>query len=135
MDKKEVLLIEDEPSLTAMYQAVFRESPYELLIARDAKSGFKMALEKTPSLILLDIILPEDVNPLYIPENVDINHDAASIKIDYHLSGNVLTFNEDLKIKLRTIPAEKYSGFKEVIDKVHQLPEQTLIMSLALRTN
>lgn len=58
--KEKVLLIEDEPSLTAMYQAVFRDSPFDLLVTQDAKNGLAIALEQNPSLILLDIIIPKE---------------------------------------------------------------------------
>ncbi|PIS42724.1 MAG: response regulator [Candidatus Kerfeldbacteria bacterium CG08_land_8_20_14_0_20_40_16] len=60
MDKQKVLLVEDEPSLTAMYQAVFRETPYELLATKDAKSGSELAEKELPKLILLDIIIPRE---------------------------------------------------------------------------
>lgn len=54
-----VLLVEDEPSLIAMYQAAFKFSPYAILVAQDAKNGFELALKQKPIIILLDIILPQ----------------------------------------------------------------------------
>lgn len=55
-----VLLVEDEPSLIAMYQAAFKSSPYTILVAPDAKNGFELALKHKPILVLLDIILPQE---------------------------------------------------------------------------
>lgn len=60
MDKAKILLVEDEPSLTAMYQAVFRESPYDLIVTKDAKNGFELSEKDKPVLILLDIIIPQE---------------------------------------------------------------------------
>lgn len=56
--KAKVLLIEDEPSLISMYQAAFRLSQYELIVAQDAQAGFSAAVQNKPVIILLDIILP-----------------------------------------------------------------------------
>ncbi|MBU0613262.1 response regulator [Patescibacteria group bacterium] len=58
-EEKKILLVEDEPSLIAMYQAAFRSSSYELLVAADAATGLKLAQENNISLILLDVIIPE----------------------------------------------------------------------------
>jgi two-component system alkaline phosphatase synthesis response regulator PhoP len=56
---KKILLVEDEPSLVSMYQAAFRSSPYELMIASDAATGLKIAKENDTALVLLDVIIPE----------------------------------------------------------------------------
>jgi CheY-like chemotaxis protein len=57
--KKTILLVEDEPSLIAMYQAAFRSSPYNFLVGADATEGFKLAQENKIDLVLLDVIIPE----------------------------------------------------------------------------
>ena len=59
VEKRKVLLVEDEPSLIAMYQAAFRSSLYELLIASDATEGLRLAQENKVELVLLDVIIPE----------------------------------------------------------------------------
>ncbi|MFA6525758.1 MAG: response regulator [Patescibacteria group bacterium] len=56
---KKILLVEDEPSLVSMYQAAFRNSAYELLVATNASGGLKLAQENGVSLVLLDVIIPE----------------------------------------------------------------------------
>jgi two-component system alkaline phosphatase synthesis response regulator PhoP len=56
---KKILLVEDEPSLVSMYQAAFRNSTYELLVATNASGGLKLAQENGVSLVLLDVIIPE----------------------------------------------------------------------------
>lgn len=56
---KIILLVEDEPSLIAMYQAAFRSSPYELLVASNAAEGLKLAQGNKVDLVLLDVIIPE----------------------------------------------------------------------------
>ena len=55
-----ILLVEDEPSLIAMYQAAFKISTYDLMVAQDAANGYGIALEHKPVVILLDIILPRE---------------------------------------------------------------------------
>jgi DNA-binding response OmpR family regulator len=53
-----ILIIEDDPYVQRMYQRMFSRKNYELLIAANGESGIAMAKERTPNLILLDIMLP-----------------------------------------------------------------------------
>lgn len=56
---KRILLIEDEKILAQMYKEEFEKEGFEVILAFDAQEGFKLAKEKKPNLILLDIILPK----------------------------------------------------------------------------
>lgn len=55
-----ILLVEDEQPLIRLYQQVFqRHSDYRLLVAQTKEEGIKLALQHRPSLMLLDLIIPE----------------------------------------------------------------------------
>jgi CheY-like chemotaxis protein len=54
-----VLLIEDDPLLTKMYKAKFTTEGFNVLVAQDGEEGLKMALENSPDMILLDIMMPK----------------------------------------------------------------------------
>ncbi|MDD5342577.1 MAG: response regulator [Patescibacteria group bacterium] len=57
---KTILLIEDDLSLTRMYQRIFDEnSGFILKIAWDGEEGLRSAKTVMPDLVLLDIILPK----------------------------------------------------------------------------
>jgi len=59
MEKKKILLIEDEQTLIKALEMIFKREEWELKIAIDGEGGLKMAFEEKPDLILLDIILPK----------------------------------------------------------------------------
>ena len=53
-----LLLIEDSPLLTAMYQAALEKADFDVLVAHDGETGLNIAKEKKPSGIILDILMP-----------------------------------------------------------------------------
>lgn len=57
--KKSVLLVEDDEFLSELYATKLTLEGFEVIAATDGKKGLKLALEKKPDLILLDIILPK----------------------------------------------------------------------------
>lgn len=54
-----ILLVEDDPMLTELYQTKLEMEGYEVSIATDGEAGLAAAKEKKPDLILLDIMLPK----------------------------------------------------------------------------
>ncbi len=57
-EKIKILLIEDDAFLLSMYTTKFELENFEVVAAEDGEKGVKLALEIRPSIILLDIILP-----------------------------------------------------------------------------
>lgn len=57
--KKTILIIEDEKAITDILLFHLQRSGYDTLAAADGEAGLKLALEKNPDLILLDIMLPK----------------------------------------------------------------------------
>ena len=58
MPSERVLLIEDDPSIVAGLELNLSLEGYEVLTAGDGESGYRLALDKAPDLIVLDIMLP-----------------------------------------------------------------------------
>jgi DNA-binding response OmpR family regulator len=58
-DKKTILLVEDDEFLAELYATKLNLEDFIVLLATDGEKGWKMAQEKKPDLILLDIILPK----------------------------------------------------------------------------
>lgn len=56
---KTILIVEDELPFRQIYRAAFDMHGYEVIEAEDGEEGLKMAQDKQPDLILLDIILPK----------------------------------------------------------------------------
>lgn len=56
---KKILLIEDEKVLAEMYEERLKMEGFEVIRSIDGESGFAIAKEEKPDLIILDIILPD----------------------------------------------------------------------------
>ena len=59
MDKKKILIIDDEIEMVEMETMRLRGAGYEVQAAYDAHSGLQKAREWAPTLIILDIMLPQ----------------------------------------------------------------------------
>lgn len=55
---KVILVVEDEVSIATLLKYNLEKSGYEVLLAHDGKEGLEIAIEKSPDLMLLDIMLP-----------------------------------------------------------------------------
>jgi len=55
---KTILFIEDESALQKTFGDLLGEEGYEMISALDGEVGLRLAKEKKPDLILLDLILP-----------------------------------------------------------------------------
>ena len=56
---KRILIIEDDISILKGLKDVLMFKSYEVFTAIDGKSGYEMAVDKKPDLIILDIMLPK----------------------------------------------------------------------------
>jgi len=57
---KKLLIVEDESSVNYALSLKFKLFPgIELFYAKDGQEGLRMALEKKPNVILLDIVMPK----------------------------------------------------------------------------
>lgn len=57
--KMKILLIEDDAEIAGLLELELRHEGYDVLCARDGRSGLHMALETPCDLIVLDIMLPQ----------------------------------------------------------------------------
>src|SRR5947209_8156547 len=54
-----VLIVDDSPTLSMMFQRFFAREGHQVLAAADGRSGLDLALAEHPDLIVLDNMLPE----------------------------------------------------------------------------
>ena len=59
MNKKTVLIVEDETNIVDILRFNLQREGYETLEAYDGESGLSLARERKPDLILLDVMLPK----------------------------------------------------------------------------
>jgi len=56
--KKKILIIEDSRGIQMSLKDEFKSNGYQVTVASDGAEGLRLALEKKPNLIILDIMLP-----------------------------------------------------------------------------
>ena len=56
---KTILFIEDESVLQKTFGEILKQEGYEMISALDGEIGLRLAEEKKPDLVLLDLILPK----------------------------------------------------------------------------
>ncbi len=54
-----ILIVEDYPSLQKIYATAAKEAGHEFMLAKDGTEALKLAAERTPDVILLDLLMPE----------------------------------------------------------------------------
>ncbi|MCA9385069.1 response regulator [Candidatus Dojkabacteria bacterium] len=59
MQRKKVLIVEDEPLLSKMLEEGLVSSGFDVLTAENGEEGFEVAKEKQPDIVLLDIVMPK----------------------------------------------------------------------------
>lgn len=57
--KKTILLIEDDPVLSKMYQTKFSNEGFEVLVANDGVKGYNMTFNNDVAVMILDIMMPK----------------------------------------------------------------------------
>jgi hypothetical protein len=60
------------------------------------------------------------------PESVNIKNEVGTVQASLIVNKNQLTFSSDWKVIPRTVPAEKYSLFKSIVDAVKKLNNQVI---------
>ena len=54
-----ILIVEDDPLISRMYQTVFKFEGFEVVMARNGEMGIEKMKKTKPTLILLDIMMPK----------------------------------------------------------------------------
>ena len=108
--KPKILIIEDDTFLSGLYSTKFNMEGFEVFSAVDGEKGLKLAKEKLPALILLDIILPvkdgfevlrelqKDANTKTIPvilltnlsQKEDVNKGLQQGAVDYLIKAHFM---------------------------------------------
>jgi len=63
MEKKDcILIVDDEPRLVRLVREVLQAVGYRVVVAGDGKTALEVAVLEQPDLVLLDILLPRDMD-------------------------------------------------------------------------
>jgi DNA-binding response OmpR family regulator len=61
MEKKDILIIDDDKVLTKSMQAILEEHQYHVDVANDAESGMEKFNSHKPDLLILDVMMASDL--------------------------------------------------------------------------
>ncbi len=56
--RKKILVVEDEPELAEIYQALLEQEDYDVVVAHNGRDALTVAQKDSPHLILLDLRMP-----------------------------------------------------------------------------
>jgi CheY-like chemotaxis protein len=59
MDKKKILVVEDEKDIQKYLVTLFQDNGYDVVFADNGKQGMELAIKENPDLITLDLAMPE----------------------------------------------------------------------------
>jgi len=75
-----ILVVEDDPLMSRMYQKIFTFEGYEVEMAGDGQEGLEKARSVKPTLMLLDIMMPK-MNGLQVLEKLKADPELKSIPV------------------------------------------------------
>lgn len=75
-----VLIIEDDPLMSRMYQKIFTFEQYEVDLAADGEEGLLKAKNNRPTVILLDVMMPK-LNGFQVLERLKLDPDIKNIPV------------------------------------------------------
>jgi DNA-binding response OmpR family regulator len=115
--KQKIAIIEDEASIAEMYRFKLEQGDYEVRCAFDGKEGFKLVEAFQPTLILLDLMMPEMTGEELL-EKIRAADWGSSIKVI------VLTniSKDEAPSKLRFLGVDRY------VVKAHYTPAQVVAL-------
>ncbi len=58
MSKKNILIVEDDPQTVKLVRFILEKNNYSTILANDGGQGLRIAREKKPDLVILDLMLP-----------------------------------------------------------------------------
>jgi CheY-like chemotaxis protein len=75
-----VLLVEDDPMVSRLYERVLTAGGHEVMLAMDGDEGITMAFSDKPDLILLDIMMPKK-NGMEVLEELKKDNQTKEIPV------------------------------------------------------
>ena len=120
---KTILAIEDDGSLRNILLDKITGNGFEALGAEDGEEGLKLALEKAPDLILLDLMLPK-LDGFQVLDHIRKNEDKAIANVPVVVLSNLWS-NKDI-LRIRALKIEEYyvkanTNLEEVFMKIGEI--------------
>jgi two-component system phosphate regulon response regulator PhoB len=78
---KKVLIVDDEPEVRRLVEVTLRSGDYEILQAEDAEKAIEIASIEMPDLIIMDVMMPGDMDGFEATRVLKNNPETKAITI------------------------------------------------------
>jgi DNA-binding response OmpR family regulator len=78
---KRVLIVEDQPDIRKLIRMTLEFEAYEIHEACDGLQGLRLASTLKPDLMLLDIMMPGELDGLQVCQRIKADADLAGVRI------------------------------------------------------
>lgn len=115
---KTILFIEDESVLQKTFGEVLGQEGYEMISALDGETGLRLARDKKPNLILLDLILPK-VHGFEVLRKIKEDKDIKNIPVIVltNLEG-IKDVDKAIELGATTYLVKAQYSLEEVVGKI-----------------
>jgi DNA-binding response OmpR family regulator len=121
---KEILIVDDEPSIVVPIQFLMEQQGYSVLVAENGEDALDLIYKYKPDLILLDIMLPR-IDGYEVCEIVRLNPEYRNIKIIFLTAkGREVEIAKGLALGANAYITKPFSN-TQLIAKVQELLEDT----------
>jgi CheY-like chemotaxis protein len=110
---KLILVVDDEEDVTSYLTSLLEDSGYSTISATNGSEGFKLAKERKPALITLDITMPEE-SGVRMFRNLQETEETSKIPVII-VTGVSTEFKQFIESRRQVHPPEAY--FEKPIDK------------------
>ena len=116
-----VLIVEDDPLMSRMYQKIFTFEKYEVELATDGEAGLEKAKLTSPTIVLLDVMMPK-LNGLQVLEKLKLDPATKNIPVIMltNLASEKDAENAMLKGAVKYIVKSEHEP-KEVVEMVKEI--------------
>lgn len=121
---KEILIVDDEPSIVVPIQFLMEQQGYSVLVAENGEDALDAIYKYKPDLILLDIMLPR-IDGYEVCEIVRLNPEYRGTKIIFLTAkGREVEIAKGLSLGADAYIIKPFSN-TELVAKVKELLEKT----------
>lgn len=121
--KKTIVIVEDDVAMREIVTHKLSNSGFIVKEAEDGKAGIQLILDTKPSLVLLDLMLPE-VDGFKVLETIRRNSDPEVAKTPIIILSNLWSNKDILKTKALHVQAymvKAYFTTEEILKKVYEV--------------
>jgi CheY-like chemotaxis protein len=118
---KRILIVEDDPLMSRMYQKIFKFEKFDVDTAGDGEEGLEKARKDTPTLMLLDVMMPK-MNGLEVLDKLKADPDTKKIPVVMltNLAGEKDAEKALMKGAIKYIVKSEHDP-KQIVDMVKEI--------------